>query len=109
VTLTEIHNEDWVGYSQVDFGDGASRLLARVAAAASRGGSIQVYVDGCDVFSNLPGERIGSCSVGETGGWQNWLDIQCEIELTAGLHDVYLRFSGTGEGPLFNLDFFQFE
>jgi arabinoxylan arabinofuranohydrolase len=109
VTVTEIHDEDWIGYSQADFGDGVSRFRARVAAGSSAGGSIHIYVDGCDMFSNLPGVRIGSCSVSPTGGWQVWTDTECDIEPTTGVHDVYLRFAGTGTEPLLNIDYFQFE
>ncbi len=109
VTVTELHDGDWIGYSQVDFGDGAASFRARVAADASAGGSIQIYVDGCDRFSNLPGVRIGACAVSPTGGWQTWADTECDIEPTTGVHDVYLRFSGTGTEPLLNLDYFQFE
>ena len=109
VTVTDLHSGDWIGYSQVDFADGASSFQARVAADDSAGGSIEVYVDGCDRFSNLPGTLIGSCEVSPTGGWQSWADVECDVESTTGVHDVYLRFAGTGTEPLLNLDHFQFE
>jgi arabinoxylan arabinofuranohydrolase len=66
-------------------------------------------VDGCDRFSNLAGTFIETCSVDPTGGWQSWTDVECPIEPTDGMHDVYLRFGGTDSEPLFNLDYFQFE
>ena len=109
VAVTDIHDEDWIGYSQVVFGDGATRFRARVAAAADAGGSIGIYLDGCDRFSNLPGERVGTCAVDPSGGWQHWTEVECAIEPLAGVHDLYLSFSGSGVGPLFNLDYFQFE
>ncbi len=109
VTVTEIHDEDWIGYSQVDFADGAISFRARVAAGSATGGTIDVYVDGCDMFTNLQGLRIGSCLVSPTGGWQTWLDIACDIEPTTDVHDVYLRFAGIGTEPLLNIDYFQFE
>jgi arabinoxylan arabinofuranohydrolase len=49
-------------------------------------------VDGCDRFSNRPGVLIGTCAVDHTGGWQSWTDVECSIEPTDGVHDVYLRF-----------------
>ena len=61
------------------------------------------------MLTNLPGVLVGTCSVEPTGGWQSWTDVRCSIEPTAGVHDVYLRFAGTGAAPLFNLDYFQFE
>ncbi len=109
VTVTDIHDGDWIGYSQVDFGDGASTFVARVASGSASGGSLEVYLDGCDRFTNLPGTRVGSCSVEPTGGWQEWTDVECAIEATADVHDVYLRFAGEASDPLFNFDYFQFE
>jgi len=109
VDVTDIHDGDWIGYSQVDFGNGASSFSARVASDSEAGGTIGLFLDGCDRFSNLPGELIGTCSVGPTGGWQIWEDIECDIEPTSGVHDLYLRFAGKGTDPLFNFDHFQFE
>jgi arabinoxylan arabinofuranohydrolase len=109
VAVTQIHDEDWIGYSQVDFADGATSFRARVAAGSAAGGTINVYVDGSDMFTNLQGVRLGACLVSPTGSWQTWTDIECPTEPTTGVHDVYLRFSGIGTEPLFNIDFFQFE
>ena len=109
VAITDIHDGDWIGYSQVDFGSGATSFTARVAADSEAGGSIELYLDGCDRFANLPGELVGSCAVDPTGGWQEWADIECTIEDTSDVHDLYLRFAGAGSGRLFNLDYFQFE
>ncbi len=109
VNVTDLQDGDWIGYSQVDFGAGASSFRARVASGSAVGGTIQVYIDGCDMFTDLPGTLIGICPVSGTGGWQVWADIECTIEAPAGVHDVYLRFAGTGSAPLFNLDYFQFE
>lgn len=109
VTVSDIHDEDWIGYSQVDFGDGATTFTAHVAADSARGGTIHVYVDGTDLFRDLPGQRIGSCEVGPTDGWQTWRDVECDIVTTEGVHDLYLSFAGQGDGPLLNLDYFEFE
>ncbi|MFZ5895155.1 MAG: glycoside hydrolase family 43 protein [Myxococcota bacterium] len=109
VTVTQIDDQDWIGYSRVDFGSGATKVRARVAADASAGGDIQVWIDGSDMFTNLPGIRIGACQVKPTGGWQVWSDVSCDIAPTSGVHDVYLRFAGSTAGSLLNLDYFQFE
>jgi arabinoxylan arabinofuranohydrolase len=109
VAVTDIHDQDWIGYSQVDFGAGVTSFRARVASGCPSGGTIEVYVDGCDLFTNNPGLRVGTCPVGATGGWQVWTDVECSIEATTGEHDVYLRFAGTRSEPLLNLDYFQFE
>jgi arabinoxylan arabinofuranohydrolase len=109
VTVTDLHDRDWIGYSQVDFGAGATSFRARVAAGSDSGGTIHIYVDGCDMFTNLPGLLVGTCLVEATGGWQNWTSVQCSIEPTDGVHDVYLRFAGAGSAALLSLDSFQFE
>lgn len=109
VTVTDIHDKDWIGYSQVDFGTGAKTFLAHVASGSSQGGTINVYVDGSDMFTNLPGTLIGECPISATGGWQSWTDVTCDITATTGVHDVYLRFEGTPGQSLLNLDYFQFE
>jgi len=108
VNLTDLHTLEWSGYSQVDFGAGATAFKARVASA-SAGGTIEIYLDGCDLFTNLPGVHIGSCAVGSTGGWQAWVEVTCAIAPTQGVHDLYLRYAGLEGEPLFNFDAFQFE
>jgi arabinoxylan arabinofuranohydrolase len=109
VAVTEIHDEDWIGYSQVDFGGGASTFHARVASGATAGGTIHVYVDGSDVFSDLPGLHLGACTIAPTGGWQSWADVECALEHIEGIHDLYLRFAGTSSEPLLAIDHFRFE
>lgn len=109
VTVTDIHNEDWIGYSQVDFGDGVNGFTVQVASDAPEGGAIHLYIDGADVFSNLEGEQIGTCEIEPTGGWQKWTSIVCGVTLTEGVHDLYLRFAGAADEPLLNIDYFTFE
>jgi arabinoxylan arabinofuranohydrolase len=107
--VTDIHDGDWTGYSQVDFGNGATQLRVRVASGSTQSSTIKIYVDGSDRFKNLPGQLIGSCTIEPTGGWQLWKEYPCDIENTEGVHDLYLRYSGSTTEPLLNLDYFQFE
>jgi arabinoxylan arabinofuranohydrolase len=108
VNLTSIDDADWVGYSQVDFRDGATTFHARVASDA--GGSIELYLDGCQEFTGQEGTRVGGCEVAGTGGWQSWVDVECPLdEPVAAVHDLCLRFSGSTQGALLNLDHFNFE
>ena len=109
VAVTDLHEGDWIGYSRVDFGAGATSFTARVASGSASGGSIEIYVDGCDRFTNLPGELLGSCAIEPTGGWQEWVDVECSIEEVTDVHDLYLRFAGAASGRLFDVDYFQFE
>ncbi|XXX74381.1 glycoside hydrolase family 43 protein [Sorangium sp. So ce134] len=108
VNVTDIHDQDWIGISQVDFGAGATGFQARVASGSAAGGTIEILVDGCDGFTETPGTVIGECAVSGTGGWQDWEDISCPVTAPAGVHDLCLRFTGAPSQRLFNLDHMQF-
>lgn len=107
VMITAIQDGDWTGYSQVDFGAGATQFIAHVAAAAE-GGSIEVRIDGCDTFTSEEGTAVGTCAIPSTGGAYTWSDVTCTITQVSGAHDLCLRFTGEGQ-TLFNLDHFHFE
>jgi arabinoxylan arabinofuranohydrolase len=105
VSISELQNGDWVGYSQLDFREGASVFRARVAAAAG-GGTLQIRVDGCNELTTSPGTEVGGCLIAATGGPQSWADVACSVSVGAGVHDVCLTFSGAGEVAL---DYFTFQ
>jgi len=103
IRIAQISNNDWVAYSQVDFHDGATKLVAKVASS-SAGGTIDIVVDGC--IGGAAGTSIGTCAVVSTGGAQQFAELQCPIESTAGGHDLCLRF---GDSPSFQLDSWHLE
>jgi arabinoxylan arabinofuranohydrolase len=107
VSLSQLHDSDWVGYSQLDFASGASKLRARVAAAA--GGVLHVRVDGCNEFTMTPGSEAGSCTVAAAAAPQAWVDVECDVTMPAGVHDTCLSFSGAPGVALFDIDYFSFE
>lgn len=90
-----IENGDYIGFKDVDFGDGADKIDVRVAANAG-GSSIEVRIDGPD------GKLLGTVDVAATGGWQTWQTMSASLTKTSGVHDLYLVFKG-GEGYLFNV------
>ena len=98
--LAFIQNGDWVKISNVDFGSGATGFEASVASDTA-GGAIEIIID--DV-NNAP---VGSLNVGNTGGWQSWQTLSTQINTVTGLHDLYLRFTGSAE-YLLNLDWYRF-
>ncbi len=104
VMLTELQSGDWVGVSQLDFGNGTTTFRAH--AASGNGATIEVR-DGCEGFRD-PGTLVGVCPVPSTGGQQTWVDVSCPMTMPAGVHDLCLRFTG-GEGELLNLDYYWFE
>jgi len=102
MNLAFLDNGDWVKVVGVDFGDnGAKKFRARVASA-EQGGSVELRLGSPD------GKILGSCKVENTGGWQQWKDVSCEVAGPTGVQDLYLKFTG-GEQPLFNLDYWTFQ
>jgi enterochelin esterase-like enzyme/regulation of enolase protein 1 (concanavalin A-like superfamily) len=74
-----------VVYSNIDFGTGAASFQARVASGSS-GGNLELYLD------SLTGVQVGSCAVPNTG--QTWVTQSCPIGGAAGVHNLYLKFTG---------------
>lgn len=103
VRVAKIDSGDWVAYSQVNFRDGATKLVAKVAAA-SAGGKIDVLVDGC--IGGKKGTSIGTCDVTATGSATTFAPISCTLTKTSGAHDLCLSFSGSSK---FELDSFHLE
>jgi hypothetical protein len=93
---------DWIEFKNVEFGSAFVGSFTANVASANDGGVIEVRV------GSLEGELIGSCEVGHTGGWQEWVDVSTNITLQSGTQDIYLTFVGAGT-DLFNLNRFSFE
>jgi hypothetical protein len=89
VMLTSITDGSWVRLKSVDFATGATKFVVR-AASASTGGSIEIRTG-----SNT-GTLAGTCAIGATGGITTWKDIECDINMSAGVKDyLYLVFKGS--------------
>src|SRR6202012_1958642 len=95
-----IGNGSWVEYNQVNL-NGATTFQARVASDGS-GGYIQIYLDSPN------GTLIGACQVTPTWGWQTWTTVTANVSGVSGIHNVYLVFTGSGNG-LFNVEWFGFQ
>ncbi|AUS07039.1 pectinesterase family protein [Pseudotamlana carrageenivorans] len=95
-----IQTGDWLGFSNVDFGNGAALFNAR--AATTNSGNIKVVID-----NPTSGTVIGALSISNTGGWQTYANFSTNVNLITGVHDVYLVFEG-GSGYLFNINHFHF-
>jgi beta-glucosidase len=90
-------NDSWASFPKMLF-DGATEFHARVATLTA-GGSMEVHID------NLSGPLISTLKIANTGGWQNWVNVNAPMSAVTGEHEVYLRFVG-GTGRLFNLQSF---
>ncbi|RCX14817.1 dockerin type I repeat protein [Anaerobacterium chartisolvens] len=98
--LGYIEDGDYTVYRNIDFDSGASSFQARVSSATS-GGNIELRLD------SITGALIGTCAVPGTGGWQEWVDVKCDVSGVSGEHNLYLKFTG-GSGYLFNVNWFTF-
>ena len=95
-----IENGDWLRYNSLDFGSGAASFEARVASATN-GGNLEIRLD------SPTGTLAGTCVVSGTGGWQTWITKSCSVSGLSGIHDIYLKFSGSS-GYLFNINWWKF-
>ncbi|MEV4316344.1 carbohydrate-binding protein [Actinocrispum sp. NPDC049592] len=98
-TVGDITNGDWIEFDPYIVA-GIPNFTARVASAGA-GGQLQLRV------GSPTGTLVGSATVPVTGGWENWQDVTGTISnAPAGTQKLYLVFSGTGTGALFDVDQF---
>ena len=100
--IAYINKGHWIMFKGIKIPDGLSRFTARVSCGNNQGGTIELRI------GSQTGELIGSCHVKPTGGWANWETVSCEIKELKGTVNLYLVFTGKGNG-MFNLNYFGFE
>lgn len=103
LNVTDIDDGDWLAVANADFGEkGATRFKANVASTV--GGKIEIRLD------NPLGKVIGTLDISPTGGEQEWEVIECDVEKTTGVHNLFFMFVGTEavKENLFNFDYWQF-
>lgn len=97
-----LDHDDWVRYTAVDFGSGATSASIRVAVASGYAGKqIQLRI------GSTTGTQIGTLTVASTGGWSTFVTQTTPIAGASGVHDLYLVFSG-GDG-VGNVDWLGFD
>jgi xylan 1,4-beta-xylosidase len=106
--LDNIHVNDWAMYAGVEFGgneeyDKIPDSLKIIASSATTGGNVEVWLDSLDT-----GDKIAECPIGNTGGWATFQTVTAVVKPTSGRHDIYLKFTGTEAGKLFQLLRFYF-
>jgi hypothetical protein len=91
--LAFIEDGAWARYEDVDLGqrEGVMRLRVVVAADEMRtdGGTLTLFAD-----PDTTTTPVATCDVGPTGGWFNWLVVDCGPLTLRGLHSLTFRFSG---------------
>jgi beta-glucanase (GH16 family) len=91
-----IENGEWMEYTVNVASSGTYTLETRVATP-SPAGSFHFLVDGV--------VATGAVAVPNTGGWQNWVTTNTEIELAAGVRT--LRFVRNNSASGFNINWFR--
>lgn len=99
IYVTDIDNGDHIKVRSVDFGKGAKRFEASVAANSSDG-VIEIHLD------SLTGTSLGSLKIKSTGNLATWGNLSCPVKKVSGVHDLYFVFKGTGS-DLFNFDWWK--
>jgi len=91
---------DWLKYSGVDFGSGATSV-AFSASKSGAGGTVEIRL------GSLTGRLIGTFTPQDTGGWGNYREQLAQLSgFVNGVQDVYLvAMGGTG---VCNLQSFRF-
>ena len=95
-----IQNGNYLAFKNINFNSGAVSFAARAASDTS-GGNIELHLD------SVTGPQIGICAVPNTGGWQAWETQTCPVYGATGVHDLYLKFTGS-DFYLFNVNWWQF-
>lgn len=88
-TITGADNNDWVRYTNVQFGSGTganSVLLDLGLSPSSRGGSIELRLDG------VGGTLIARHLVQPTGGSGTFFSQRLNVSNVTGTHDLYVVF-----------------
>ncbi|WP_335872272.1 glycosyl hydrolase [Bacillus sp. 2205SS5-2] len=96
-----ISDGDYIAFENVDFGDGATGVEARVASQ-TMGGTMELRLDSPE------GSVIGQIDITHTGGWQQWETKSGTISDTSGVHDLYLVFKGEPSTDFGNLNWLRF-
>lgn len=96
-------NDSYARYNNIDFGDGVSKVEARVSnsASARNGSTIEFHLD------TPGGELIATVPVPDVGGFQSWTTVSSPVSIpVTGVHDVYLVFKSNGSAG--NVNWFYF-
>jgi hypothetical protein len=102
MAVSYINNGDYIKIRGVGFGAGAKTFTARVSSPSSSSAKIEVRL------GSQTGTLVGTCTVPTTGDWQTYANVSCPISGATGTQDLFLKFTGSGTGSLFNFNWWQF-
>lgn len=88
--LYELTTGDWIGLSNVDFGDkGPATFTARVSSEVA-GNVIKICADDAN------GEVIGYYEVPKTENADTFVEVTVDVNKITGVHNLFFVFSGEG-------------
>ncbi|MEO7493356.1 MAG: carbohydrate-binding protein [Massilia sp.] len=96
--VSSINNFDYLQFSSVDFGKTGPATFTAVVASAIDGATIDIVLD------DVAGEVVGTLAVPRTGSEQTWTSVATPVKKVTGVHNVILRFNGSSQDNLMNLD-----
>ncbi len=93
---------DYIVCKDIDFGTGLDKIKVRYGSE-SENTQLEIRIDGVD------GDLLGKVDLNTTGSWGNFVTYGSDIELTTGVHDLYLigRQDGGGNIDFVSLEYFQ--
>lgn len=103
--LGYIHSGDWVSFSEIDFGDGVSKLTINSAAQNNNPTIVRIYLD--SRTKTTPDLQV---SLPATGSWSTYQQKTVNVDPTIfnGKHKVFFVFYFTGNTYGANMDWFHF-
>jgi len=104
--LDNIHNSDWALYAGIEFGNLEYKKIAdsiQITASGLIDGQVEIWLDSIGT-----GNKIGSCDIKATGSWNTFKTFSGKITPTTGRHDLYLKFTSSSTGKLFQIKWIQF-
>lgn len=93
--------DDWAKFDNIDFGIKKTRFKVKVGTIKPM--KVEVWIEG--------NKQIGVCEISATQNWYNIQEFTCEIDLTSGIHTVWLVFKNSKKsvGRLGDVYSFSFE
>ena len=84
--LNHIENDDWVKFTDMNFGSGGVNGFEVRVAAGLQGGSVEVRLD------SPTGIKAAQAEIENTGNWDTLKVFSGACKEIKGIHDVYLKF-----------------
>ncbi|WP_165390989.1 carbohydrate-binding protein [Pseudoduganella lutea] len=96
--VASINNFDWLQFSRVDFGSAGATSFSATVMGAVPGAGIEIVLD------DVAGDVIGSLVMPAAPDGKAWATVTTPVRKVTGVHNVILRFHGSSQDSLMNLD-----